>query len=191
MESLISLLFLPYLPYGREIELTEYDQKVLDNVDDWIENGIDIDYSKVVYNDGSINERKIMELLLNLNDYADYYNSKNCYNLLEYIITKQFIIDERFKKPFFNYGNFNYTEYIDKPLIFDMIINNAEFSIDLKAKTICIDFVETEEGKELYVQKNAGWVLDEKTGIETWYHGEYALTPERDILKTNGFTWRR
>lgn len=56
------------------------------------------------------------------------------------------------------------------PLIYDMV-NLREDSKELKGKTICVDFVETEDDKNLYVYREED--------------NKYILAPERDILKTD------
>ena len=82
------------------------------------------------------------------------------------------------------------TGELSDPLLYEMTKKNPylsemeQFSLDLKGKNICIDFVETEDGKDLYVNK----VVDEK------YIEDYGLEiiddlvkeSERSILQTKG-----
>ena len=70
------------------------------------------------------------------------------------------------------------TGELSDPLLYEMTKKNPylsemeQFSLDLKGKNICIDFVETEDGKDLYVNK----VVDEK------YIEDYALLNTNDII---------
>lgn len=62
--------------------------------------------------------------------------------------------------------------------------NTDQYSQDLKGKNICIDFVETEDNKELYVQK----VVDKKyvEGEEPLFINDLVKESERTILQTKG-----
>ena len=77
-----------------------------------------------------------------------------------------------------------------EPLLYGMNAINPypndmeQYSQDLKGKNICIDFVETEDNKELYVEK----VIDEKyvEGEEPQIINGLVKESERTILQTKG-----
>lgn len=77
-----------------------------------------------------------------------------------------------------------------EPLLYELNEKNPypndmeQYSLDLKGKNICIDFVETEDDKELYVEK----VLDEKyvEGEDSQVINGLVKESERTILQTKG-----
>lgn len=98
-----------------------------------------------------------------------------CHNVIDYINIKN-------KKKLETY------EEISNPFLYDIYMNNVKINDDynLKGKIVCIDFVETEDDKDLYVEKNVG---KETFQDEEGYEHErdvkdYVLMPEREILKT-------
>lgn len=77
---------------------------------------------------------------------------------------------------------FNYHEP-ESELLYNMVTSLDGYEMDLKGKIVCIDYVETEDGKDLYVTKTVDITYDE--------YGELLKTDliqetERKILKTNG-----
>ncbi len=78
-----------------------------------------------------------------------------------------------------------------EPLLYQMIENyqynsDMEYPQDLKGKNICIDFVETENGKDLYVNKIIDEIYNE--GEEPQIINNTVKTSERTILQTRKFS---
>lgn len=80
-------------------------------------------------------------------------------------------------------------EEILNPFLYDMYIKNVKTTDDynLKGKIVCIDFVETEDDKELYMKRivDSETVEDEDGYPHVRDIEDYFLTPERKILKTD------
>ena len=169
------------LKYGRERELTEYDKKVLDNVDILFEGNIfegrqDEDLYDIV--------KKYLNVKW-LTYYGDDRDTSN--QIIDYIIYKEAI-----KRGEYSYHSPSDTDpillyetmrkYSDKFTIestevFDLF--SDEDIRNLADKKICVDFVETVDNKELYVEQFTGYDHDKGERI----YGFFPVT-ERKVLKT-------
>ena len=164
------------LLYGRETDL--YDEEK-DIINTWYTTGninidkvkFESDYYKKYLSEGSENKKSINTIVENIIDYS--------YIKLGKVIGQS------------NYINYEPSE----PLLYGMYEGNSNIveynKLDLKGKNICIDFVETEDGKNLYVYKVIGDEIDEN-GNTIYYEGgiahkfDYILESERTILQTKG-----
>lgn len=192
------------LRYGRETELTEYDKKVLDNIDDWIENGVKINYKNY------FDEYSYLKDILKSNDNiypgqkGDNSLSSNCYNIINYIMLKQMIIDNKLENEFkmpesgLEYNStvvdFSFLDYKNTPLVFEIVSKCEQNKLQLKDKIVCIEFAQTEDDTKLYVYKNGDWNFINKNGVDEvdenlYWKEEFASANERDILKSEAWQW--
>ena len=171
------------LRYGRDYELTEYDKKILDDVDRLFEGDAFADYQNM---DG------ITKRYFNFKEGEYYYGSVSepCISIFDYVLYKEAIKREDYAVLTYNTKNRillyeTARKYANKI----QIANSMErgYSIkdedikNLADKIICVEFVETIDNEELYVNKRAG--SDEETHEHIY---EPVLTSERKILKTEG-----
>ena len=77
---------------------------------------------------------------------------------------------------------FNYREP-ESELLYSMVTSLEGYEMDLKGKTVCIDYVETEGDKELYVLKTIEMVEEEPVDRAIT---DLVQETERKILKTKG-----
>ena len=106
-------------------------------------------------------------------------------SIMEYALNRQLVTNGEnniYTSSIYNFSNENEWEY---PLTKDYIIENSSNEVySLKDKKICIDYVESEGDKILYVKKNVSGELEENTQMET------AETSEWNILRTkNSSNW--
>lgn len=156
------------LLYGRENEL--YDEEI-DIINTWDSSGdininkekFEENYRKKNWIEGSENNKPINSIVKNIIDYSYIKNGK--------------VIERS------NYINYEPSE----PLLYEMYEGNpnvVEYNkLDLKGKNICIDFVETEGEKELYVSKTIEMIDVEDGEIAKT---ELVKETEKNILQTKG-----
>ena len=119
------------LLYGREVDLNDKEEEIISN---WYQGKEESIKSKNSYGyDYEHPENNV--------------NNKIAINILDYIQIKKKIIFEYYEPDF--------------TLLYRMIDNIKGYEMDLKGKTVCIDYVETEEGKDLYVDKTVDVTYDE------------------------------
>ena len=170
------------LKYGRERELTEYDKKVLDNVDILFEGNIfEGRQDEDLYD--------IVKKYLNVKWFTYYGDDRDTSNqIIDYIIYKEAI-----KRGEYSYHRPSKSDSI---LLYETMRKYSDkFTIDptqdvfelfsdedirnLADKKICVDFVETVDNKELYVEQFTGYDHDKCERI----YGFFPVT-ERKVLKT-------
>ena len=156
------------LLYGREITLCDEEKDIINS---WYSTGdlninkeeFESDYNKKYNSEGNENNQTINSIVKNIIDYS--------------YIKKGKII-----------GQYNYINYEpSEPLLYEMYEGNpnAEMKWDLKGKNICIDFVETEGDKELYVEKVTNIQNDTDSPMPL-ITTELVKETERNILQTKG-----
>lgn len=191
------------LLYGQDTVLTNNDKVILKNIDDWIKNGIKIDYSKdlletYAYQSSTkiktINNDQIYSKFFTKEKLDDsikvYYLSDSSINIMKYIISKQLVNDGKSEYLDFNdiYCGYNYSTNSNvkyNPLVENYMKNNYDKGkLSLYGKKICLSYKQTEDGKELYVTKNT-------SGSENMdlYKPELVKETESKILKTNFYSF--
>ncbi len=180
------------LLYGRENSFSDNEIAIIKNAKDWINSGIYVDYNKyLTENSNYIKDKniKIVETeavfkdLLKINENISTKNVIE--SIMEYALNRQLVTNGEnniYTSSIYNFSNENEWEY---PLTKDYIIENSSNEVySLKDKKICIDYVESEGDKILYVKKNVSGGLEENTQMET------VKTSEWNILKTkNSSNW--
>ena len=180
------------LLYGRENSFSDNEIAIIKNAKDWINSGIYVDYNKyITENSNYIKDKniKIVETeavfkdLLKINENISTKNVIE--SIMEYALNRQLVTNGEnniYTSSIYNFSNENEWEY---PLTKDYIIENSSNEVySLKDKKICIDYVESEGDKILYVKKNVSGGLEENTQMET------AETSEWNILRTkNSSNW--
>ena len=168
------------LKYGRDHELTEYDKKVLDNVDILFEGNIFAGKQDEDLYD-------IVAKYLNAEINAYYWDDRDtCNQIIDYIIYKEAI-----KRGEYSYHRPSKSDSI---LLYETMRKYSDkFTIDptnvfelfsdedirnLADKKICVEFVETVDNKELYVEQFTGEYNDEGRIYDI-----FPVT-ERKVLKT-------
>ena len=96
-------------------------------------------------------------------------SNKVAVNIIDYIQIKKGIKFEYYEPDF--------------TLLYGMIDSIKGYEMDLKGKIVCIDYVETEEGKDLYVNKTVEIKYVDDGEIQ---NAELVKETERNILKTDG-----
>lgn len=180
------------LLYGRENSFSDNEIAIIKNAKDWINSGIYVDYNKyLTENSNYIKDKniKIVETeavfkdLLKINENISTKNVIE--SIMEYALNRQLVTNGEnniYTSSIYNFSNENEWEY---PLTKDYIIENSSNEVySLKDKKICIDYVESEGDKILYIKKNVSGGLEENTQMET------AETSEWNILRTkNSSNW--
>lgn len=180
------------LLYGRENSFSDNEIAIIKNAKDWINSGIYVDYNKyITENSNYIKDKniKIVETeavfkdLLKINENISTKNVIE--SIMEYALNRQLVTNGEnniYTSSIYNFSNENEWEY---PLTKDYIIENSSNEVySLKDKKICIDYVESEDDKILYVKKNVSGGLEENTQMET------VKTSEWNILRTkNSSNW--
>lgn len=180
------------LLYGRENSFSDNEIAIIKNAKDWINSGIYVDYNKyITENSNYIKDKniKIVETeavfkdLLKINENISTKNVIE--SIMEYALNRQLVTNGEnniYTSSIYNFSNENEWEY---PLTKDYIIENSSNEVySLKDKKICIDYVESEGDKILYVKKNVSGGLEENTQMET------VKTSEWNILRTkNSSNW--
>lgn len=180
------------LLYGRENSFSDNEIAIIKNAKDWINSGIYVDYNKyLTENSNYIKDKniKIVETeavfkdLLKINENISTKNVIE--SIMEYALNRQLVTNGEnniYTSSIYNFSNENEWEY---PLTKDYIIENSSNEVySLKDKKICIDYVESEGDKILYVKKNVSGGLEENTQMET------AETSEWNILRAkNSSNW--
>lgn len=180
------------LLYGRENSFSDNEIAIIKNAKDWINSGIYVDYNKyLTENSNYIKDKniKIVETeavfkdLLKINENISTKNVIE--SIMEYALNRQLVTNGEnniYTSGIYNFSNENEWEY---PLTKDYIIENSSNEVySLKDKKICIDYVESEGDKILYVKKNVSGGLEENTQMET------VKTSEWNILRTkNSSNW--
>lgn len=156
------------LLYGRETDLYDEEKEIINT---WYTTGninidkvkFESDYYKKYLPEGSGNKKFINTIVKNIIDYS--------YIKLGKVIEPN------------NYINYEPSE----PLLYEMYARNSNLGEDrewdLKGKIVCIDYVETEEGKDLYVNKTVEIKYVDDGEIQNI---ELVKETERNILKTEG-----
>ena len=180
------------LLYGRENSFSDNEIAIIKNAKDWINSGIYVDYNKyLTENSNYIKDKniKIVETeavfkdLLKINENISTKNVIE--SIMEYALNRQLVTNGEnniYTSSIYNFSNENEWEY---PLTKDYIIENSSNEVySLKDKKICIDYVESEGDKILYIKKNVSGGLEENTQMET------VKTSEWNILRTkNSSNW--
>ena len=180
------------LLYGRKNSFSDNEIAIIKNAKDWINSGIYVDYNKyLTENSNYIKDKniKIVETeavfkdLLKINENISTKNVIE--SIMEYALNRQLVTNGEnniYTSSIYNFSNENEWEY---PLTKDYIIENSSNEVySLKDKKICIDYVESEGDKILYVKKNVSGGLEENTQMET------VKTSEWNILRTkNSSNW--
>ena len=180
------------LLYGRENSFSDNEIAIIKNAKDWINSGIYVDYNKyLTENSNYIKDKniKIVETeavfkdLLKINENISTKNVIE--SIMEYALNRQLVTNGEnniYTSSIYNFSNENEWEY---PLTKDYIIENSSNEVySLKDKKICIDYVESEGDKILYVKKNVSGGLEENTQMETVKMSEW------NILRTkNSSNW--
>lgn len=180
------------LLYGRENSFSDNEIAIIKNAKDWINSGIYVDYNKyITENSNYIKDKniKIVETeavfkdLLKINENISTKNVIE--SIMEYALNRQLVTNGEnniYTSSIYNFSNENEWEY---PLTKDYIIENSSNEVySLKDKKICIDYVESEGDKILYVKKNVSGGLEENMQMET------VKTSEWNILRTkNSSNW--
>lgn len=180
------------LLYGRENSFSDNEIAIIKNAKDWINSGIYVDYNKyLTENSNYIKDKniKIVETeavfkdLLKINENISTKNVIE--SIMEYALNRQLVTNGEnniYTSSIYNFSNENEWEY---PLTKDYIIENSSNEVySLKDKKICIDYVESEGDKILYVKKNVSGGLEENTQMET------VKTSEWNILRAkNSSNW--
>lgn len=180
------------LLYGRENSFSDNEIAIIKNAKDWINSGIYVDYNKyLTENSNYIKDKniKIVETeavfkdLLKINENISTKNVIE--SIMEYALNRQLVTNGEnniYTSSIYNFSNENEWEY---PLTKDYIIENSSNEVySLKDKKICIDYVESEGDKILYVKKNVSGGLEENMQMET------VKTSEWNILRTkNSSNW--
>lgn len=180
------------LLYGRENSFSDNEIAIIKNAKDWINSGIYVDYNKyLTENSNYIKDKniKIVETeavfkdILKINENISTKNVIE--SIMEYALNRQLVTNGEnniYTSSIYNFSNENEWEY---PLTKDYIIENSSNEVySLKDKKICIDYVESEGDKILYVKKNVSGGLEENTQMET------VKTSEWNILRTkNSSNW--
>ena len=180
------------LLYGRENSFSDNEIAIIKNAKDWINSGIYVDYNKyLTENSNYIKDKNIKIVkteavfkdLLKINENISTKNVIE--SIMEYALNRQLVTNGEnniYTSSIYNFSNENEWEY---PLTKDYIIENSSNEVySLKDKKICIDYVESEGDKILYVKKNVSGGLEENTQMET------AETSEWNILRTkNSSNW--
>ncbi len=149
------------LLYGRDIELTDIDSKILNLLPEWEKNGITINYNTdcVEFYDTEANVKRIVidkvikrltgiEILMDENGEENI--SKNTKAIATYYVIKKLINDNNNK--YINYFASEDNNVLVKDLILQNCTKSKEFP--LLGKTVCIDYVLATDGEDLYVDKN-------------------------------------
>ena len=149
------------LLYGRDIELTDIDSKILNLLPEWEKNGITINYNTdcVEFYDTEANVKRIVidkvikrltgiEILMDENGEENI--SKNTKAIATYYVIKRLINDNNNK--YINYFASEDNNVLVKDLILQNCTKSKEFP--LLGKTVCIDYVLATNGEDLYVDKN-------------------------------------
>lgn len=149
------------LLYGREIELTDIDSKILNLLPEWEKNGITINYNtdcvefydteekvKRIVIDKVIKRLTGIEILMDENGEENI--SKNTKAIATYYVIKKLVNDNNNK--YINYFASEDNNVLVKDLILQNCTKSKEFP--LLGKTVCIDYVLATDGEDLYVDKN-------------------------------------
>lgn len=180
------------LLYGRENSFSDNEIAIIKNAKDWINSGIYVDYNKyLTENSNYIKDKniKIVEteaVFKDLLKTSEDISTKNIItSIMEYTLNRQLVINGEnnvYTSSLYKFSSETDWEYV---LTKDYIIENSSNEVySLKDKKICIDYVESEGDKILYVKKNVSGGLEENTQMET------VETSEWNILRTkNSSNW--
>ena len=164
------------LLYGRENSFSDNEIAIIKNAKDWINNGIYLDYNKYTTENSNylkdknikiVSTEDIFKDLLKINENISE-TSNVASSIMEYTLNRQLSINGESDLQtsifytFYNEEDWNYV------LTKDYIIENSSNEIyTLKDKKICIDYVESEENKTLYIKKNVSGELEENMQMDT------------------------
>lgn len=139
------------LLYGREYELSDVDEYIVKNAKDWINNGIDINYKKDLNSSGDVSSEKVVSRLSDIkyNSESEFITLDTCKQIMEYICLIQLEKDNKSSL----YYEVNNTIDSLRPLI-KKKYNETSKNSTLRNKKICVDYVESEGDKKLYIHKN-------------------------------------
>ena len=171
------------LRYGRDYELTEYDKKILDDLDRLFNGEAFADYQNI-----SLYGAKHEYFNYKEGEYVKL--SKPCSLIFEYVVYNEAIKREEYSRlQIYNYEGILLYETVRKYATKIKIANAIENGYNLEEadiknladKRICVEFVETIDNEELYVKKETGYDIEKGEVIY-----EYIPASERKILKTEG-----
>ena len=189
------------LLYG-EKETTEYEEVIIKNARKWIKEGLDINYDKAM--EDSSNERiSLSETYKNVTGleltdsqyYGNFYNSIAYKSIFQYAVCKQILKDNKLELAYSKYNDdyafniFNLYDLENKnsfPLTRDFIYSSLANVYKLYGTKVCVDFIESEGEKELYVLKNISGIdeteIPEGANVDDYF--KYVKYDEMTILKT-------
>lgn len=175
------------LLYGREYTFSDAEEYIIKNAKDWIKNGIALDYEKDVSGDDNRIDADAVIFRISGLESNIWHKKSVCSEIAYYSIMKQ--LEKDGKNDTLQYFS------VERPLVKDYIhsknYKNEEkmqewgkmanlYEENLVGKVICIDYVESEGDKALYVNKRVnGW---EKSSEETVELEEVQVS-EWEILK--------
>lgn len=149
------------LLYGRDKELTDIDKKILNLLPDWEKNGITINYNTDFYDRGEGIKRLEIDMVLKrltgieivIDENGEENISKNIKSIVKYYIVKKILNDNNNK--YIDSLSDSYELNNSNILLKDIILQNCTNSkeLPLLGKIVCIDYVLTTNGEELYVDK--------------------------------------
>lgn len=172
------------LKYSREYELNEIEQFIVENSKEWITNGISIDYTKDIDSE-YININKTISRLKGIEYNLENFISleESCSAILDYIEVKQLYKDGKTSKYDFGVGGYGDYQQDKRPLIKSYMYPDKYPNEDmLVGKTICVEYLESEGDKDLYIQKNiTGKDFDYDTDMSSALKD--VKTSEWEILK--------
>lgn len=194
------------LLYGREYAFSEDEIRIIKNAKKWIEDGIEIDYNKVRFQEEvdyktiiSDTFYGIFENELGIKSKSEYFleitDNPVIDNILKYVVCKQIIEDNQYKIRAVILGSQGSPSEggiltVNSKLIYEMLYNNRvlndkeleygkQENYNLYGKKVCIEFVATEQDKELYRVERDYWG-DENGNFK---EDEYFPIREKDVLK--------
>lgn len=148
------------LLYGRDKELTDVDKKILNLLPDWEKNGITINYNTDCIETYAGKRLEINMLLKRLtgikivmDENGEENISKNIKCIVKYYMIKKILNDNNNKyiDSFSDVYELNNSNILLKDIILQNCTNSKE--LPLLGKVVCIDYVLTTNGEELYVNK--------------------------------------
>lgn len=174
------------LLYGRENNFSDNEVAIIKNAKDWINSGIYVDYNKYLTESSNYIKDKTIKIVeteavfKDLLKTSEDISTKNIItSIMEYALNRQLVINGEnnvYTSSLYKFSNETDWEYA---LTKDYIIENSSNEVySLKDKKICIDYVESEGDKILYVKKNVSGGLEENMQMEN------VQTSEWNILRT-------
>lgn len=152
------------LLYGRDIALTDIDKKVLSLVPEWEKNGLAINYATDIikrtddykYFDLDSVIKRVTGIKVEMDKYGTENISQNSKAIVTYYVVKELAKDKNNKYVYTVLESTKYDNFYGRhSLLKDVILKNCtqNENLTLLGKTVCIDYVFTKNGEDLYVDK--------------------------------------